>query len=188
MFLLLLPLPRPSGFPFPLSALFPFHPLQCIPIPFFCDWPSPMLTMLMRAPAESTWGLCSLYSSPSHTCTPNQTLGQLLPPGVAGVLRKPYTKHLVEASQHLLISTELGPYTPYSKSKGTQGVQRNLLECKKMQRSARNCKAMQRHAKRSELQRAAKEGAEVQENATSCIEMQGNSTKCKHMKSLLKSY
>ena len=92
MFLLLLPLPRPSGFPFPLSALFPFPPLQCIPTPFFCDWPSPMLIMLMRAPAESKWGLCSLCSSPSHTCTPNQTLGQLLPPGVAGVLRKPHTK------------------------------------------------------------------------------------------------
>ena len=171
-------------FPFPLSALFPFHPLQCIPIPFFCDWPSPMLTMLMRAPAESKWGLCSLCSSPSHTCTPKSNSRSTPTPRCCwGITQAPH-KNLVEASQHLLISTELGPYTSYSKSKGTQGVQRNLLECKKMQRSARNCKEMQRHAKHSELQRAAKEGAEAQEMQRAvlkCKEIQRSARNCKEM-------
>ena len=47
---------------------------------------------------------------------PNQTLAQLLPQNAAGIVFKPYPKHLFEAYQHLLISTDVRPDGAYMKS------------------------------------------------------------------------
>ena len=74
--------PPPSPFWFFLSPVCTISlspSLQCVPIPLFCDWPSPRVYIISEALVESQWGLCNLCSSPQHTCIPSQTLAQLLP-------------------------------------------------------------------------------------------------------------
>ena len=59
--------PPPSPFWFFLSPVCTISlspALQCVPIPLFCDWPSPRVYIISEALVESQWGLCNLCSSP----------------------------------------------------------------------------------------------------------------------------